>query len=33
MDKKEKTIVYSAIALWLVWAVSLFLYAHYILNI
>lgn len=33
MDKKEKAIVYSAITLWLVWAVSLFLYAHYILNV
>ena len=33
MDRKQKTIVYSAIALWLFWAVSLFLYAHYILNI
>ena len=33
MDKREKTIVYSAIAIWMAWALSLFLYAHYILNI
>lgn len=33
MDKKEKTIVYTAISVWLVWAISLFLYAHYILKV
>ena len=33
MDRKQKTIVYSAIALWLVWAISLFLYANYILSL
>lgn len=33
MNNKEKTIVYSAIAIWLAWAVSLFLYAHYILKV
>jgi hypothetical protein len=33
MDKKEKAIVYTAISVWLVWAVSLFLYAHYILKV
>ena len=33
MDKKEKVIVYTAISVWLVWAVSLFLYAHYILKV
>ena len=33
MDKKEKVIVYSAISIWIMWAISLFLYAHYILNV
>lgn len=33
MDKKEKTIVYTAISVWLIWAVSLFIYAHYILKV
>jgi hypothetical protein len=33
MDKKEKAIVYTAISVWLIWAVSLFIYAHYILKV
>ena len=33
MDRKQKAIVYSAIALWFIWALSLLVYAHYILHI
>ena len=33
MDNKEKVIVYSAISIWLMWAISLFLYAHLILKV
>lgn len=33
MDKKEKAIVYTAIAVWLVWAVCTALIGHYVLNV
>lgn len=33
MNKKEKAIVYSSITLWLVWAISLIIYSHFILHV
>ena len=33
MDKKEKTIVYTAIGIWVVWAVITALVGHYVLHV
>jgi hypothetical protein len=33
MDRKEKTIVYTAIGIWTVWVIGLVLLAHYVLHV